>query len=92
MYRLSPDAFRYAQRKAITFEVGMQDSALGATLALHAFAANPIAAIPSTFFSVWHNISGSVLSSLWRRHDDRHDIAADSRNGERGSAVRAAVG
>lgn len=74
MFRVYPKGFGYAQQKAITFEVGMQDSALGATLALKAFAATPIAAIPSTFFSVWHNISGSVLSSLWRRHDDRNGI------------------
>ena len=64
----------------------MQDSALGATLALTSFAANPLAAVPSTFFSVWHNISGSVLSSWWRNHDDKHAIAHDSANGEKGSA------
>jgi BASS family bile acid:Na+ symporter len=34
MYKVYPKGFRYAQQKAITFEVGMQDSALGATLAL----------------------------------------------------------
>lgn len=53
-----------AQQKAITFEVGMQDSSLGATLALKYFL--PTAAIPSTIFSIWHNISGSILSSWWR--------------------------
>lgn len=56
------------QRKAITFEVGMQDSSLGATLAMAYFA--PAAAIPSTLFSIWHNISGSVLSSWWRAHSE----------------------
>ena len=50
MYKIYPKGFRYAQQKAITFEVGMQDSALGATLALTSFASNPIAAVPSTFF------------------------------------------
>ena len=81
-----PKGFRYAQQKAITFEVGMQDSALGATLALTSFATNPLAAVPSTFFSVWHNISGSILSSWWRNHDDKHEIHWDSDNGEKGSA------
>ncbi|MFD1472352.1 bile acid:sodium symporter family protein [Companilactobacillus mishanensis] len=57
------------QRKAITFEVGMQDSSLGATLSMMYF--SPAAAIPSTIFSVWHNISGSVLSSYWRSHTER---------------------
>ncbi|WP_159721549.1 bile acid:sodium symporter family protein [Enterococcus sp. CSURQ0835] len=52
------------QQKAITFEVGMQDSALGATLAMKFFV--PQAAIASTIFSIWHNISGSILSSWWR--------------------------
>jgi BASS family bile acid:Na+ symporter len=87
MYRVYPKGFRYAQQKAITFEVGMQDSGLGATLALTSFAASPVAAIPSTFFSVWHNISGSVLSAWWRAHDDKHAIAHDSDNGEKRSAA-----
>lgn len=52
------------QRKAITFEVGMQDSSLGATLAIKYFV--PAAAIPSTIFSIWHNVSGSILSSWWK--------------------------
>ena len=89
MYKVYPKGFRYAQQKAITFEVGMQDSALGATLALTSFASNPLAAVPSTFFSVWHNISGSVLSSWWREHDDKHRIHPDSDNGEKGSATKA---
>lgn len=54
------------QQKAITFEVGMQDSSLGATLAIKYFV--PQAAIPSTIFSIWHNISGSILSSWWKNH------------------------
>lgn len=58
------------------------------TLALTSFASNPLAAVPSTFFSVWHNISGSVLSSWWREHDDKHRIHPDSDNGEKGSATK----
>lgn len=57
------------QRKAITFEVGMQDSSLGATLAMKYF--SPAAAIPSTIFSIWHNISGSILSSYWRGRTEK---------------------
>ncbi len=60
----------------------MQDSGLGATLALTSFAATPVTAIPSTFFSVWHNISGSVLSAWWRRHDDKYGIPRDSLDGK----------
>ena len=57
-------------QKAITFEVGMQDSSLGATLAMKYFV--PQAAIPSTIFSIWHNISGSILSSWWKNHSQSH--------------------
>ncbi|WP_300768007.1 bile acid:sodium symporter family protein [uncultured Bifidobacterium sp.] len=91
MYKLYPKGFRYAQQKAITFEVGMQDSGLGATLALTSFATTPIAAIPSTFFSVWHNISGSVLSAWWRRHDDKYGIPADAENGRKSVAEATAT-
>ena len=58
------------QQKAFTFEVGMQDSSLGATLAMKYFV--PQAAIPSTIFSIWHNISGSILSSWWKNHSKVH--------------------
>lgn len=64
------------QQKAITFEVGMQDSALGATLAMKFFV--PQAAIASTIFSIWHNISGSVLSAWWRNHSEKAVEQADS--------------
>lgn len=55
----------YPERKAISIEVGMQNSGLGATLALAYF--SPGAAIPSALFSVWHNLSGPALATWWRR-------------------------
>ncbi|WP_273708685.1 bile acid:sodium symporter family protein [Leuconostoc mesenteroides] len=57
------------QQKAITFEVGMQDSALASTLAISFF--EPASAIAAVMFSVWHNISGSVLASLWKNHTEK---------------------
>lgn len=57
------------QQKAITFEVGMQDSALASTLAISFF--EPASAIAAVMFSVWHNISGSVLDSLWKNHTEK---------------------
>lgn len=66
------------QRKAITFEVGMQDSSLGATLSMLYF--SPAAAIPSTIFSIWHNISGSVLSSYWRGRTERKHVLTTVNN------------
>ncbi|MFP9004124.1 bile acid:sodium symporter family protein [Pseudomonas aeruginosa] len=54
-----------AQRKALAIEVGMQNSGLGAALANAHF--SPLAAVPSALFSVWHNLSGSLLAALFRR-------------------------
>ncbi|MFT8872976.1 MAG: bile acid:sodium symporter family protein [Sporolactobacillus sp.] len=53
----------HPKARAITFEVGMQNSGLAVSLAMALF--SPIAAIPGTLFSVWHNISGSTLASYW---------------------------
>lgn len=53
-----------AQRRAIMVEVGMQNSGLGASLATKFF--TPEAALPSVFFSIWHNVSGAILANLCR--------------------------
>ncbi|MBU5267874.1 bile acid:sodium symporter family protein [Virgibacillus proomii] len=53
----------YNDQKAISIEVGMQNSGLGAALATAHF--NPIAAVPSAIFSFWHNISGPLLATYW---------------------------
>lgn len=50
-------------RRAISIEVGMQNSGLAAALATVHFA--PAAALPAALFSVWHNISGSLLAGYW---------------------------
>jgi bile acid:Na+ symporter, BASS family len=55
----------YADQKAISIEVGMQNSGLGAALAAAHF--SPIAAVPSAIFSFWHNISGPLLATYWAR-------------------------
>lgn len=52
-------------RRAVAIEVGMQNSGLAATLAATHF--NPAAALPAAVFSVWHNISGSLLAGYWAR-------------------------
>lgn len=51
------------QSQTIAIEVGMQNSGLGVALATQFFSAT--AALPGALFSVWHNISGSLLASLW---------------------------
>ncbi|ENT61217.1 bile acid:sodium symporter family protein [Brucella suis] len=57
-----------AKRKAISIEVGMQNSGLGAALANAHF--SPLAAVPSAVFSVWHNISGALVASYYARMED----------------------
>lgn len=56
-----------AKCTAISIEVGMQNSGLASSLAVMHFAAFPLAAIPGAIFSVWHNISGSVVARLFSR-------------------------
>ncbi len=50
--------------RTICIEVGMQNSGLSVALAIKYFSA--LAALPGALFSIWHNISGSVLASWWR--------------------------
>ena len=52
-------------RRALAFEVGMQNSGLAATLAAGHF--TPLAALPSAVFSVWHNLSGAVVAAWLAR-------------------------
>ncbi len=57
-----------AKRKAISIEVGMQNSGLASSLATLHFAAYPMATIPGAVFSVWHNISGAAVARLFSRN------------------------
>lgn len=61
----------HPKSRAITFEVGMQNSGLAATLAMALF--SPIAAVPGTLFSIWHNMSGSTLASYWANKTMREE-------------------
>ena len=54
-----------AKRKAISIEVGMQNSGLASSLATLHFATYPMATIPGAIFSVWHNISGALVARLF---------------------------
>ena len=53
----------YADQKAVSIEVGMQNSGLATALAMAHF--SPLAAVPGAIFSVWHNVSGSFLANYW---------------------------
>ena len=58
--------------RALSIEVGMQNSGLATSLAATHFAQYPLATIPGAVFSVWHNISGAVYANfLASRHPDK---------------------
>ena len=63
----------YTDCKAISIEVGMQNSGLGVALAAVHFALSPITAVPSSIFSLWHNISGSALATYWAAKSNKAD-------------------
>ncbi|GMP63091.1 hypothetical protein CsSME_00024918 [Camellia sinensis var. sinensis] len=57
--------FREPQRRAISIEVGMQNSSLGVVLATSHFA-SPMVALPPAMSAVLMNIMGSSLGFFWR--------------------------
>lgn len=64
--------------RTIAIEVGMQNSGLAVALAMKYFSA--AAALPGALFSIWHNLSGSMLAACWAR---RSRLAAPSDNEDR---------
>ncbi|UOQ43910.1 bile acid:sodium symporter family protein [Halobacillus salinarum] len=62
-----------AKKRAVSIEVGMQNSGLGASLAAVHF--SPLAAVPSAIFSVWHNISGPIIATIFRKQKEKDDQA-----------------
>ena len=61
----------YDKSTALAIEVGMQNSGLAIQLASTNFALNPLATLPGAIFSIWHNISGSIFSSIRRKKLDK---------------------
>ena len=53
--------------KALSIEVGMQNSGLATSLAGTAFSGLAMATVPGAVFSVWHNISGAILAGFYRK-------------------------
>lgn len=62
--RMSP-----VEARTISIEVGMQNSGLGVALAIQHFSA--LSALPGALFSIWHNLSGSLLAWWWRQRPPR---------------------
>lgn len=76
-----------SNRRAISIEVGMQNSGLGVALATAHF--GPLAALPSVVAAVWHNISGPILATYWSKKpaDFKHPLNAFLQNDEGKSPI-----
>jgi BASS family bile acid:Na+ symporter len=57
-----------ADCRTVSIEVGMQNSGLGVALASQFV--NPVAALPSAIFSLWHNLSGIAIAKYWSSHQN----------------------
>ena len=62
-----------ARKKAVSIEIGMQNSGLATSLAASAFPNMAMATVPGAIFSVWHNISGAILAGIFRRMDSEEE-------------------
>lgn len=58
-----------AQTRALSIEIGMQNSGLAPSLAGTVFPALAMATVPGAVFSVWHNISGAILANWFRKKE-----------------------
>lgn len=63
--------YNTAKTKAISIEIGMQNSGLATSLASTSFASLAMATVPGAIFSVWHNISGAILASIYNKWNDK---------------------
>ncbi|GAK14306.1 LOW QUALITY PROTEIN: bile acid sodium symporter [Geomicrobium sp. JCM 19039] len=58
--RLTP-----SQRRAVSIEIGMQNTGLGVTLATAHL--SPLSVIPSVIGTAWHNITGPIMATYWAK-------------------------
>ena len=57
--------------KALSVEIGMQNSGLATSLAGTAFPDLAMATVPGAIFSVWHNISGAILANVYLKWQNK---------------------
>ena len=62
--------------RAITFEIGMENSGLAVALALAHL--DPLAALPAAVMTVWEYIAGSLLASYWGRKPVDEEMVSTS--------------
>ncbi len=68
--------------KALSIEIGMQNSGLASSLATTSFPDLAMATVPGAIFSVWHNISGAMLSAIYRKWGVKDNEDKDKDNEE----------
>lgn len=59
--------------KALSVEIGMQNSGLATSLAATSFNNLTMATVPGAIFSVWHNISGAILANIYNHWGNKDD-------------------
>ena len=64
--------YNTAKTKAISIEIGMQNSGLATSLANVSFSSLAMATVPGAIFSEWHNISGAILASIYNKWNDKN--------------------
>ena len=64
--------YNTAKTKAISIEIGLQNSGLATSLANVSFSSLAMATVPGAIFSVWHNISGAILASIYNKWNDKN--------------------
>ena len=62
-----------SKKKALSIEIGMQNSGLATSLAGTAFPDLAMATVPGAIFSVWHNISGAILANIYQKLEDNSE-------------------
>ncbi len=61
--------FNKSKTKALSIEIGMQNSGLATSLANTYFSSMAMATVPGAIFSVWHNISGAILANIYNHQN-----------------------
>ncbi len=64
--------FNIPKTKAISIEIGMQNSGLATSLANSSFSSLAMATVPGAIFSVWHNISGAILANIFNHWNEKN--------------------
>ncbi len=66
-----------SKKKALSVEIGMQNSGLATSLAGTAFPDLAMATVPGAIFSVWHNISGAILANIYQKLEEKPEAETD---------------